>query len=210
MTDTNISTLYEEAKAQYDSDIEEIDEKSVVDVSQKTTIRGYALIGGLRLKLLFIPFYYYFFRKKYLHQYYEAFSSVIDEISRNKVILQLFSAYDVKICKKFGYYMFGATYVVPEEFNEASIGMAERSELVIQHFQESAVKLVDDIYSTKLVDMLNIDSLSNVYNLEMHLEPLGFYELVALDRLKSIVRRNMIIYSLVLLLISIISFKILY
>lgn len=171
------------AKKQYNIDIHDID-VDPLDIGSIHRLDEYKLIGKLRLALIFIPFYYMIFKRKYTYQYMQTFSEIITIASKSDKIIQLFNAYAIFIRKKYGYYAYVAHYKAPEEFDQAHISNDLRSQLMIQSFQDNALKILDDISSSSISDLLNIDSLSDVSRMEMHLEPLGYYEIVALKELK--------------------------
>jgi len=189
---------YKKLKKLYKSDTKDLNS---TDFGDTLRINEYRFIGKLKMILLFIPFAYTYMRFKHQYNYFYAFNLVIDTLSRNHKFTKIFEIYSIICTNRYGYFIFESKHAIPEEFKEKHINPDVYKDLVVQHFQDTAIKLFSDIGEHEVSDVLNLDSISN-NKLELFLEPDGYYELIALKELRGLKNIIMLIYILISILIT--------
>lgn len=186
---------FKKLKNIYKSDIKDFDS---VDRGDTFRINEYKFVGFLRTAIIWIPFVYIYMKYKYLYKYYYSFNLVISTLVNSKGFAKVFNIYSIYCVNRYGYYIFESKHAIPEEFQQAHIDTKLSEELIVQHFQDTALKLFDDISEHEISDRLNLDSMGG-NKLELFLEPDGYYEIIALKELNDFRKIVRLIYTLIIL-----------
>lgn len=204
---------FEDAKQSYLFITNNIDDTDIGNIHKRYE---YGFTGKLRLAIIFIPLYYFLFKRQKTYEFYLNYNACIEELASSSTLRKLFEVYNIQTWKKYGYYCFVSKYSIPKEIIDAAQDSGNvdiHADTAISLFTKSINDLQMDFEDYKLGDYLNISSGINITSskdinipeMELHLEPVSMYDIVALDdiSLKYMVYGMHIVY--ILLIATIVS-----
>ena len=188
---------YKDAENAYKSDVRNFDFTERGNIHR---IDEYRFIGKLRKSLIFSPLKFFRFQRAEQYRYHRSVKLCIDEVTKSEELRHLFEIYGIHAINKYGYFTFASQYTIPDELSEAGIPQGGKQALIVQHFTTSASRIIDDVGSTKFFDLVTVDSLTDATRLELHFEPFGMYESVAIK--DSTLKRHMALAHLGYLILA--------